>query len=75
MMSKKNTQLNRILSHLLEHETITPLEALSEYGCYRLGARIADLRKQGYDIETEITSGKNRYGDRTNFATYRLVVK
>lgn len=74
-MMKNNTQLNRILAHLLEHETITPLEALSEYGCYRLGARIADLRKQGYDIETEITSGKNRYGDRTNFATYRLVVK
>lgn len=74
-MSKKNTQLNRIFMHLVEHGTITPLEALSEYGCYRLGARIADLRKQGYDIETEITSGKNRYGDRTNFATYRLVVK
>lgn len=72
---KNNTQLNRILSHLLEHETITPLEALSEYGCYRLGARIADLRKQGYDIETKITSGKNRFGDSVNFATYRLVVK
>ena len=72
---KNNTQLNRILTHLLEHETITPLEALSEYGCYRLGARIADLRKQGYDIETKITSGKNRFGDSVNFATYRLVVK
>lgn len=72
---KNNTQLNRILAHLLEHETITPLEALSEYGCYRLGARIADLRKQGYDIETKITSGKNRFGDSVNFATYRLVVK
>lgn len=74
-MMKNNTQLNRILAHLLEHETITPLEALSEYGCYRLGARIADLRKQGYDIETKITSGKNRFGDSVNFATYRLVVK
>ena len=70
---KNNTQLNRILAHLLEHETITPLEALSEYGCYRLGARIADLRKQGYDIETKITAGKNRFGDSVNFATYRLV--
>ena len=66
---KNNTQLNRILAHLLE------LEALSEYGCYRLGARIADLRKQGYDIETKITAGKNRFGDSVNFATYRLVVK
>lgn len=75
MMSKKNTQLNRILAHLQEHETITPLEALSEYGCYRLGARIADLRNQGYDIETKITSGKNRFGDSVNFATYRLVVR
>ena len=74
-MMKNNTQLNRILAHLLEHETITPLEALSEYGCYRLGARIADLRKQGYDIETQITAGKNRFGDNVNFATYRLVVK
>lgn len=70
---KNNTQLNRILAHLLEHETITPLEALYEYGCYRLGARIADLRKQGYNIETKITAGKNRFGDSVNFATYRLL--
>ena len=74
-MSKKNTPLIRILNHLLEHETITPLEALSEYGCYRLGARIADLRNQGYNIETKITSGRNRFGDSVNFATYRLIVQ
>lgn len=69
---RKISQKQKILQHLKDCGTIEPMTALREYGCYRLGARIADLRKDGYDIQTEITVGKNRYGDRTQFATYRL---
>jgi len=32
--------------------SITPIQALDMFGCFRLGARIWDLRKAGYDIET-----------------------
>lgn len=41
------TQTDRILRHLREHGSITPLEALREFGCMRLGARIYDLKRAG----------------------------
>lgn len=68
---RKISQKSRILQHLKDFGTIEPMTALREYGCYRLGARISDLRHDGYNIETEITVGRNRYGDRTQFATYK----
>ena len=56
-------QKSLILEDLLAGESITPISALNRYGCFRLAARIADLRKDGWDIET----------DRSNhYATYRL---
>lgn len=48
------TQRDRILEHLLSGKPITPLEALELYGSLRLGARIADIRKQGYIIYREM---------------------
>jgi len=45
------TQREQILAHLRQHGEITPLEALQQYGCYRLGARIYDLRQEGHDIK------------------------
>lgn len=41
----------KVLEHLMTGKSITPQEAWHRYGCYRLGARIYDLRKQGYKIE------------------------
>lgn len=32
---------------------ITPMDALRLCGCFRLSARIADLKKRGYAIMTE----------------------
>ena len=40
-----------ILAHLKDGYSITPIEALSEYGCFRLSARIWDLRDMGHDIK------------------------
>ena len=36
-----------------EGNGITPIEALNLFGCFRLGARISDIKKMGYDIVTE----------------------
>ena len=66
------TQCDRILRHLQDYGTITALEAVSEYGCLRLAARIADLKGRGYRISSTITKGKNRYGEPTRYSTYRL---
>ena len=47
------TQADQILAHLKGGGTLTPLEALDKFGCFRLGARIFDLKQEGHDIQTE----------------------
>jgi len=50
-----------ILNHLENGNKITALEALNLFGCFRLGARIYDLKKLGHEIESDmikIPSGK-----------------
>lgn len=45
------TQCEMILQHMKDNDGgITPLDALERYGCFRLSARISDLRKQGHNI-------------------------
>lgn len=66
------TQCERILRHLQDYGSITQAEAVTEYGCYRLGARIWDLKAQGVPIKAETVTGANRYGERTCFARYSL---
>ena len=62
----------RVLHHLREHGSITPLEALHEFGCMRLGARIWDLRHEGYDIVTDTVVAKDKNGERMSYARYVL---
>ena len=51
-MTKKQTQNSLILKHSQENGKINPLESLNLYGCFRLGARIFNLRQEGHNIET-----------------------
>nr|DAN97914.1 MAG TPA: helix-turn-helix domain protein [Caudoviricetes sp.] len=70
--SKAVTQNEQVLKHLLTYEKITSLEAIELYGIMRLGARIYDLKKQGYPIKTYLRVGKSRNGESMVFAEYRL---
>ena len=42
-----------------EGNRITPYEALTHFGSLRLGARIADLRAEGYEINSEFVTTKS----------------
>jgi len=56
------TQKEALISYLLSGKSITPLKAWQEFGITRLAARIHELRKEGWEIESEIRrsfSGKN----------------
>lgn len=64
--SKTYKQEQDILDHLKQFGSITPQEALREYGCMRLSARIMRLRRAGHEILTE-QEGPHDY------ATYRLI--
>ena len=48
------SQNNQILNHLQSGRSITPVQALTTYGCFRLAARIHFLKKKGHGITTEL---------------------
>ena len=54
----KKTQKQRILNDFQLGYKITPKDALSNFGCFRLAAVVCDLRKEGHDIETTIIPKK-----------------
>ena len=62
------SQEQQILSALKKGRRITPLDALSEFNCFRLGGRIYDLKQQGWNIKTDMVQSSS--GKR--FARYRL---
>lgn len=66
------THTEKIKRHLETYGSITPMDAIMDYGIMRLGARIFELKKSGVDIKTRIVKGKNRFGETTHFAEYRL---
>ena len=66
---KTLSQCDRILKHLQSGKTINPAQAWNLFGCYRLGARIHDLRKRNFNIVT-----KTIYKNGGNFAEYSMAV-
>lgn len=52
------SQKQQTLRHLKRNGSITPMEALRNFGCYRLGARIHELRQDSIDIKTQIVRRK-----------------
>lgn len=69
-MSRIASQNDRIYDHLASGKSITPLEALRLYGCMRLGARIWDLRQQGFVIVSELVKVEGG----AHVASYRMEV-
>lgn len=55
------TQNEAILKHLKEKGSITPLEALELYGCFRLSARIHNLREKHNIKMVLVENGKNKF--------------
>ncbi len=68
-MRKKLSQNEKILHYLQAGNSITQRVAVNRFGCYRLSARIADLKKKGYHIVTEVETNKGETG---YHARYRL---
>jgi hypothetical protein len=62
------TQKEQIKKYLLSRKTITPIQALNKFGCFRLAAVIYKLKNDGLKIVTEMEYSKNK-----QFARYRLV--
>ena len=70
---KEKTQTTEVLKYMQTHKGITSIQAIEKFGATRLSDIIFRLRKEGYEIETESITKKNRYGHTTTFARYTLV--
>jgi len=73
-METIESQNIRIRRHLQSGNSLTPLDALYQFGCFRLGARIYDLRKAGLKIMSrtkEITSPAV-YNGKKHFTEYYI---
>ena len=71
-MSKRLTQTEWVLRRLRKGRTLTAKRAMDERGIMRLGARIWELRQNGYKINTHMKRVKNRFGQVCYIAAYWL---
>lgn len=60
-----------IIEHLILGHTITALEALSLFQCFRLAARISYIRSKGFNVKSEMVQVGN---NKKKVARYSLLV-
>ena len=58
-MEATDSQNALIKGWLLNGYSITQQEALTQFGCFRLAARIADLRDKGLNVVTDMVTLEN----------------
>lgn len=67
IMPKRNTQNWDVLWFMNYNGAITPLSAMANLGVHRLAARINDLKRMGWNINTTI-----KRVNRKSYASYSL---
>lgn len=60
----QNQQIKKALNR---GEKVTPITALKRFGCFRLSARISNLRDEGMKIKTKFKTVKGK-----TFAEYSI---
>lgn len=69
----KTNQRQRILNYIREFGSITSWEAYKDLGITQLGARIFELKREGYNFTTKTEYGTNRYGEKVEYKRYTLL--
>jgi hypothetical protein len=62
MQTETHTRPNQsalILAYMQRGQRIDAMKALSMFRCFRLAARIGELREAGHDIKTEMVDNHN----------------
>ena len=58
-MKQTTSQSAKVLYHLQNYGSLTAIEALELFACFRLAARINDLKEAGHDIQMEMKKLNN----------------
>ena len=69
----KTSQKDRIINYIREFGSISSWEAYRYLEITQLGARIDQLKKEGFKFRTEWESNTNRFGEKTEYKRYYLV--
>lgn len=69
----KIAQKDRIINYIREFGSISSWEAYADLGITQLGARIDQLKKEGFKFRSEWESNTNRFGEKTDYKRYYLV--
>lgn len=65
-------QKARIIEYIKKFGSITSKDAYVDLGITQLGARIFELKNEGYVFRTKFENGKNRFGEKVCFKRYSL---
>lgn len=69
-MNVTDSQKSEILAYLKSGHSLTPMDALRQFGCFRLAARIKELRDEGHAIDMTLEDDGQKH-----YARYSLVRK
>lgn len=69
----KETHVRRTLRFMREYGSITSIQAIEAFGCTRLAAVIHTIRHVwNIDVDMEMVTVKNRFGETCRVARYKL---
>ena len=71
-LEKHPSQCNRLLAYIDKHGEISTMQAILELGIVNPSARISELKKSGWAIETTIRKGRNRFDEDCRYAVYNI---
>ena len=60
METELKKQTEQIKTYLNQGHTLTAIEALEKFQCFRLASRIYDLKQEGYQINKIMITAENK---------------
>lgn len=71
-MNPPKGQQAAVLTYIIQHDSITSMEAFEHLGVTRLASVVYNLKKKGYNIISEPEQVKTRYGATAVISRYSL---
>ena len=68
------TQKDRIRKYMEENGSISPMEAINEFGITKLATRISEMIRGGEKIQKVLETSLNRYGEKVTYMRYKRAV-
>lgn len=71
--NKREVQVDRAISYMREHGSLTSYEAVMELGIMSFPKRVCEMKERGFYIATKWENLINRYGKKIKVKRYFLI--